>query len=185
MKIEALAAGQDGWQDPVWLRCCQDKDGIGRWLFQRLEKGVGSLLGYHMDFVYDVYLVASDIRGIVDFLPQVADFIDAPVAGGVYLYHVQGTAFVNCPAHVTVIARFALCRFKTVHCLGQDAPGACLPGASRAAEQVGVSHPPAVHGIAQCLGDMLLSYYFRQALGTPLAVENLRSHAVPIILHVP
>ena len=168
----------------MWFCSRQNENSVRRWLFQSLEKGIGCLLSYHVDFVYDVDLVASKIWGIVDFFPQVTNFINAPIARCIYFYYIQSIAFVNCPTYVTVIAGLTLRRIKAIHRLGQDARGAGLPSASWTAEKVGVSYSPAVNRIAQCLGNVVLPYDLRQCLGPPFAVENLRGHAASIILQV-
>jgi hypothetical protein len=69
---------------------------VRRWLLQGLKEGIRSFLGYHMDFIYDIDLVASQVGGIVDLFSQVANFIDAPVTGGVYFYNIGSAGFVYC-----------------------------------------------------------------------------------------
>jgi hypothetical protein len=69
---------------------------VRRRLFQGLKEGIGRFLGYHVDFVYDIDLVASQVGGIIDLFSQVANFIDAPVAGGVYFYNIGSAGFVDC-----------------------------------------------------------------------------------------
>jgi len=68
--------------------------GVRRWLFQRFKEGIGSLFGYHVYLVYDVDLVAGYVGRIVDLFSEVADFIDATIAGGVYFYDIGGAGFV-------------------------------------------------------------------------------------------
>ena len=120
----------------------QDEDDVRRRLLQRLEQGVGGLVGEHVDFVDDIDLVARLVGGIVDLLPQVADIVDAAVAGGINLDHIQGPALGDGLAHGAGIARLALAVGEAVDRLGQDARGAGLAGAARAAEEIGVRDAP-------------------------------------------
>jgi hypothetical protein len=61
----------------------QDKDNMRWWLLQRLEQGIRGAGAEHMDFVYDIDLVASLIGGIVDLFPEAADVINAGVTGSI------------------------------------------------------------------------------------------------------
>ena len=83
----------------------QDKDGVRRRFFQRLQQGVGGLLGEHVDFVDDIDLVAGLVRGVVHLLPQVADLVDAAVAGGVNLDNIERPPLGYLLAHRAGIAR--------------------------------------------------------------------------------
>ena len=157
---------------------------MGRRLLQGLKEGIGRLFGYHVDFVYNVDLVASQIWGVIDFFSQVTDFVNAPVASGVYLYDIRSTTFVDSFTHGAAIARFALLGVQAANCFSQNASGAGLSGAPWTTEKVGVSHPSISYSVAQCLCNMLLSYYFRQCLGAPFAVKDLGGHDALIIPHV-
>ena len=168
----------------MWFRSCQNEFGVGRWLLQGLKEGIGGFFSYHVDFVYNVDLVVSQIWGIIDFFSQVTDFINAPVAGGVYLDDIRGTTFVDSFTHGAAIARFALLGVQAANCFSQNASGAGLSCASWTTEKIGMSHPSISYSVAQCLGNMLLSYYFRQCLGAPFAVKDLRGHDALIIPHV-
>ena len=66
-------------------------DVLGR-LFERLQQGVECLAGEHVDFVDDVDFEARPAGPHVDVLPQLADFVDAAVAGAVDLQHVDVVA---------------------------------------------------------------------------------------------
>ncbi|MBA7694469.1 hypothetical protein ES703_103080 [subsurface metagenome] len=66
----------------------QDKDNMWRWLLERLEQGVRGTGTEHMDFVYDIDLVASLGWSIINPLPEVSDFINTPVAGSINFYDI-------------------------------------------------------------------------------------------------
>jgi hypothetical protein len=78
----------------MWFRGCQYEYSVGRRLLQGLKEGIGRLLGYHVDLVYDIDLVASQIGSIIYLFSQVTNFIDAPVARGVYFYYIGSAGFV-------------------------------------------------------------------------------------------
>ena len=61
----------------------QNKDNMRWWFLKCLEQGVGGFFGEHVDFIYNIDLITSLVRSIVDLLPEVSDFINAAIAGGV------------------------------------------------------------------------------------------------------
>ena len=63
-------------------------DVFGR-LFQGLQQGVEGLAGEHVDFVDDVDLESCPAGPHAGVLPQLADFVDAAVAGAVDFQHVH------------------------------------------------------------------------------------------------
>src|SRR5262249_41642287 len=105
----------------------------------------------------DVDLVARSAGAEVGVAAQLADFIDAPVAGAVDLEHVDVFAGRNATAHVAVIARgrgraaFAVERF------GQDASRRGFAAAGCAGEKVGVRRPVAFEGVDQGASHGLLA----------------------------
>jgi hypothetical protein len=132
---------------------------VRRWLLQGLEHGIGGVFGEHMDFVNDVHLISSAVGGIVDPLAQFPDVIDATVAGSIDLYHIQCPAPIHSFTHLTGVTRLPLTVGKAVDGLGQDTPGAGFACTSRATEEISMSYPPGLQGVAQGLGDMLLPYH--------------------------
>ena len=91
-EIEPLAARQDRDRDLRRLGRAEDELHMLRRLFQRLQQGVEGLAGEHVDFVDDVDLEPRPAGPHVDVLPQLADFVDAAVAGPVDLQHVDVVA---------------------------------------------------------------------------------------------
>jgi hypothetical protein len=69
---------------------------VRRRLLQSFEEGIGRFLSYHVDLVYDIDLVASQVGGVIYLLSKVANFIDAPIAGGVYFYNIRSAGFIYC-----------------------------------------------------------------------------------------
>ena len=70
----------------------EDELHVLRRLFERLQQGVEGLAREHVDFVDDVDLEPRPAGPHVDVLPQLADFVDAAVAGAVDLQHVHVVA---------------------------------------------------------------------------------------------
>jgi len=182
MEIKALTSREDGCQNLVWLCGCQDKNGVRRRLLKCFEEGIGSVLSYHVDFVDDVDLIASHIWRIVHLFPELADFVDTPVAGGIYFDYVQGITFVHCLAQVAFVTGFALLWVEAIYCFGQDAGSAGLTAAAGPAEEIGMGDASSGDGVAQSPGYVFLTCYFRERSRAPLAVENMGGHDMDIIL---
>ena len=154
----------------------QDKDNVRRRLFQRLEQGIGCFFGKHVDFVDNVDFIAGLVGSVVDFLPEVSNFINAAVAGGVNLDNVQGGPLGYGLAQGAGIAGFTLAVIKAVHRLGQDTSGTGLTGAPGTAEKVGMRNMAAAQSVQQRLGDLYLADDISQGLGAPSAIKNLGGH---------
>ena len=94
-KVEPLAAGDDRRKEFLRVGGGEDEAGMGGRLFQRLEEGVRRRAGDLVRFVDDVDLGAK-LRGrVADALPQIADVVDAAVAGGVDLDDVGRRAGID------------------------------------------------------------------------------------------
>ena len=125
----------------------QDKDNMWWWFLQGLEQGVGGFFSEHMDFIYNINLVAGLIWSIVDPLPEVSDFINTPIAGGINLNDIQGSTLSYCLANTASIARFTLAISKTIHRLSQNTSGGGLTGSSWTTKKVGMRYTTATQGI--------------------------------------
>ena len=125
----------------------EDKNNVRRWFLKRLKQGVRRFFSQHVDFVYNIDLVAGLVRGIVDPLTEVSDFINAAIASRIYFYNIQSPALAYCLAHGAGITRFALAIGKAIYCLSQDTAGGGLAGPSRTIKKVGVRYATTVEGI--------------------------------------
>jgi hypothetical protein len=96
-----------------------------------------------MHFIDYIDLVTEDIGRVVHALLQVIHVIYAAVAGLVNLNYVQRSAPVNGNAGFTGIAGLTVDRAFAIDSFGQDAGGAGLSAAARAAEQIGMGNPSA------------------------------------------
>ena len=77
---------------------------LGR-LFERLQERVERLLREHVDFVDDVDLVPHAAGPHGHVLPQLANLVDAAVAGAVDFQHVDVVAGRHAEADVALVAR--------------------------------------------------------------------------------
>jgi hypothetical protein len=152
------------------------------WLLQSLQQGIGSCFSKHVDFIYDVYLVAGDAGTITHPFPEIANLVNATVAGSIYLHYVQRASFGNGAANITIVAWFAPLLTETINCLGQDTPGTRFASASRAAKKISMGYFLALHSAAQSPRYRLLPYYFSKTLRPPLAIENFKPHVISLII---
>ncbi len=126
---------------------CQDKDNIGWWFFKGLEQGIGGIGAKHVDFVYDVDLVASLVGRIIDPLTQATDIINTSVAGGINFNDIQGFAFIGCLAHGAGVAWFTLAIVQAIYRLSQNTASAGLASSSRTTKEIGMRYLAAGKGI--------------------------------------
>jgi len=91
-EFEALAAGNDGWQDFLRFRRGKDELHVRRRLFQCFEQGVEGLSRQHVHFVDDVDLEGALGRRVLAVLAQVTDLIDRIVGRPVDLDHIHAVS---------------------------------------------------------------------------------------------
>ena len=123
-----------------------------------------------MDLVDDVHLVPALVRGVSDLVAEVANVVDAPVAGGVDLDEVERTALVDRLADVARIVRLPILRLATVRGFCHDAGGARLARSAWAGEQVRMGDPSERHGVAERLRDGILPDDLYESPRTPLSI---------------
>ena len=105
-KVEPLAARQDGNRDLVHLGGGEQEFHMRRRLLERFQKRVEGALRQHVNFVDDVDLVARRDGGIAHRLDDLADVVDAGVAGGVHFDHVDVAALGDRSARLAHAAGF-------------------------------------------------------------------------------
>ena len=91
-EIVALTPRQNRNRDLVGFGSRQDKDHIGRRLFQRFQKRIKSSDGKHMHLIDNVDLVFSCGGRIGDLLPDLTDVVHTVVGCGIDLDDVHGSA---------------------------------------------------------------------------------------------
>ena len=92
-----------------------------------LSRALNASRGEHVDFVDDVDLVAAAAGAVLHVAAQLADLIDAAIAGAVDFEHVDVLAGGDAPAHVADVARRGCGAVVAVEALGEDAGGEVLP----------------------------------------------------------
>ena len=149
---------------------------VRRRLLDELQQGVEALRGDHVRLVDDVDLVAAGHRREERSLAQVASIVDAAVAGGVDLDHVDaaGTAAGQVAARQALPARLGPRAELAVQRAGEDAGRGRLAAAARTGEQVGVVDPVVGQGPLQRLGDVLLPDHVGEGVRPVAAVEGER-----------
>ena len=159
--MKVLAARYDSGQNFMWLGSRQNKDYMGRRLFQRLKQSIRSRVRKHMNLINDISFITATARDIIYFFPERADIVNAPVAGSVYLDHVHKPTLVYGATYFALVTGFTILRIKTVNSLDQDTPGAGFPRSPRARKEVGMCQLLFFHGTAQSTGHHLLPHHLR------------------------
>src|SRR5262249_25840792 len=112
------------------------------------------------DFVDDVHLESAAGGAVLAVLDQLADVVDAGIAGGVDLDHVDVIAARDAEAgraFAAGLGRRALFAGLAVRGLGEDAGHRCLAGATGAAEEVGVGDSAGSDRLLERLGNVVLA----------------------------
>ena len=175
-QVEPLAAREDGGQDLLRVgRGEHELHVLGR-LFEGLEQRVERRRREHVDFVNDVDLELGAGRGVLAGLAQLADLLDAVVAGAVDFEHVQRAAFGDFLAARVVVVEIHLRAAGAIEALGEDAGDGGFAGAARAAKQVGVGDALLLDGVGQRLGDVFLAHHIAEALRPILPGYDLIAH---------
>ena len=139
------------------------------------------------DLVDDVDLGPTAGGGVADVLPQIADLVDAPVAGPVDLEHVETGAARDLLTGIALVARLrdgTVGRPLAVQGLGQDASRRGLADSSRTGEEKGVREAPGLDRVGERSGDVLLPDDVFEALGAPAPGENLIGQPHPPFLRL-
>ena len=137
--------------------------------FQRFQQRVEGAFTEHMDFVDDVDLEAAAGRAIAGVVHDLADVVDAGIAGGVDFDHVEIIAAGDGQAGIAFAAGRGRGGIKllTIQGFGQDSGGAGLTGASGAAKKIGVGDPAGFDCALERLRNVLLADKFVE-IGGPI-----------------
>jgi hypothetical protein len=175
-EVEARHPREDRRRELVDLGGGEDEgDVLGR-LLEGLQQGVEGRAGEHVHLVDDVDLAAGGLRQVADLVAEVANVLDAVVAGAVDLDHVDRAALGDRGALVAHVARVDRRAFDAHQALGEQARGGGLAEASPAAEEVRVMDPVVGDRVGQGAGDVLLTDQVREALRAVLACEDDVGH---------
>ena len=109
-------------------------------------------------------------------LAQLADLVDAAVAGAVDFEHVERAAFGDFLAARIVVVEIHLRAAGAVQAFGKNAGDGGLAGAARAAEKIGVGDAVLLDGVGERLRDMLLADDIGETLRAILSGYDLIGH---------
>jgi hypothetical protein len=158
----------------MYLSCCQDKNCVGRRLFERFEKRVECLCRKHVDFVDDVDFIFA-LRGRkVDLVAQVANIVHTGVGGGVNLDQVEETVLVDRFAILTlVVGAFRWVRIQAIDRFRQKARERGLACPTRPSEEIGVRDAVCRDGILESRDDVVLPHDFVPFFWPVFSIECL------------
>ncbi len=179
LQVEALAARQHRDRHLVHLGRGEQELHVRRRFLQRLEQAVPCLFGEHVRFVDDVHLVARGDSGIAHSLGYLANVVDAGMAGGVHLNHVDMAPLGNRDAGFTHAARrnrgAALpIGADAVQRLGDQPRGRGLAHPAHPGHEERMRQPLAPDRVAQRLHHGVLA----DQLGKGLRAVFARKHAI-------
>ena len=176
-QVEALAAAEHGDRELVDLGGREQELHVRRRFLESLQQRVESIARQHVDFVDDVDLVARRNRRIAHRLDDLAHIVDAGVAGGVHLDHVDVAALGDRPARLTDPARVDRrpplpVRPDTVQRLGDQPRGAGLADPAHPGHQERMRQPLARDRVGQRGDHRILPDQLRERLRAVLAREH-------------
>ena len=170
-EIIPLAAGQNGGRHLLDLGRRQNKNDMGRRLFQRLEQRIEGCCGQHVHLIDNVYLIFTGAGRVSSLIAQVADIIHAVVGSGIHFHYIQNAAVVDAPADLALTAGVAIYRVQAVDRLCKNFSAGGFAGAAHTGEQIGVAHTVCHDLVFQSGDDGPLTHHVFKALGPPLAVQ--------------
>jgi len=144
---------------------------VGR-LLERLQNGVRGLLGEHVRLVHDVDLHAAAGRPQRHPIADLADVVDAAVAGRIHFDHVDGGGVVDAATRLADEAGGDRRPLLAVDRFGQDLGHGGLTGAARTGEQVCVRNPVELDGVSERLHHVRLPDHLAEVLRAMGAVES-------------
>ena len=177
-QVETLAARQDRDGHLADFGGGEDEFHMGGGFFKGLQQGVEGGGAEHMHFVKNEDLVARG-SGTVGhaFNDRIADVLDAGLAGGVHLHHIDMAAFGNGAAGLALAAglgRRASLAIGTgaVQALGDDPGGGGFAGAANAGEDEGMGDAVGGKGIFQGAHHRLLPDEIGKGFGAVFAGKD-------------
>ena len=177
-QVEALAAGKDGRQDLLGVGCREHKLHVLRRLFEGLEQGIERRSREHVNFVNDVDLKPGGGRSVSAGLPQLADLLDAIIAGAVDFENVQRPALGDFLAARVGVVEIHFRSAGAIEAFGKNAGDGGFASAARAAKEVGVSNALALDGLGEGLSDVFLPHNLGEALRAILPGYDLIGHSL-------
>jgi hypothetical protein len=171
VKVKTLATGENGGGYLVGLGGRQNENHMLRGLLERLQQGIERLGGEHVNFIDDIDLVRAFLGCELTALPQLPDFVDAPVGSAVDFETVEGSAVGDAAAGLTLETGLGGHAFGTVQAFGQESGYARLARSPWAGKEVGMGDVLGPQGVLQRANHVLLTHYLGKSLWPPAAVE--------------
>ena len=122
---------------------CQNKDDIGRRLFQCFQKRIERSNRKHMHLINNINLEFSFCRRIIDLFDNLPDTVHAIVGCRINLDYIHTGSCCNGLADRTFSTRTAIHRMLTIDRFCKDLGNCGLTGSTGTAEQIGMGSPPA------------------------------------------
>ena len=141
------------------LSCSQNKNSIGRRLFEGLQQGIKRAGREHVHLVDDIDRILTYLRRNTHLVDQSADIIHRVVRSGIQFMDIERPLLVKRAAGFALVACVMLSgRIKTIDGLGKNAGTSGLTHSARSAEKISVRQMILADGIAQGLRQCLLPY---------------------------
>ena len=178
-KIIALYAGENGGRQLLGLGGGQNEHHMRGRFLQRLKQRVKGRGGEHVHLVDDIHLVTAQLSGVAHLLQQLADVIDAVVAGCVQFQHIHGGFTYDGPAGLALTAGVSVIGIEAVNGTAHEL---CHGGFARtpaAAKQIGVRNAPVLDLPPEGFDRRRLTQHLFKGLRPPFAVQCLICHTTP------
>ena len=162
------------------LRGAENEDDVRRRLLERLQQRVGGVGRERVGLVEDVDAIPTKDGLLVDAITNLADVINATVAGCIELEDVERSAVGDRAARLALEARRGrrCVEGLTVERLAEDLGERRFARTARAGKEVRMAHATLLNRVRQGLHDVALADDVREVLRTVLTVE--RGHVVSL-----
>jgi hypothetical protein len=165
-EIENLTAAQDRGKYFMLFSGSQNKNSVGRGLFQGFQEGIKGGRAEHMNLVYHIYFVPARLGYKSHLLYQVADILYRIIGSGIQLKIIHGSPIVKRGAALAFITGFPFFGWLfTIDGLGQDTGTGGFTHPSRSAKQKGMCQLLVYDRIAKRCGNMRLPHNGVKSLG--------------------
>ena len=176
-QIEPLTARQHRHRDPAHLGGGEHELHVRRRFLERLEERVEGALREHVDLVDDVDLGARGRGPVAGAFDQLADVVDAGVAGGVHFEDIHVAVLVDGAAVLAFAARFdgrpaGAVGANAIERAGDDSRGGRLANPAHAGQHERVRQPPGSERIGEGAHHRLLADQFGKRLRSIGAGED-------------
>ena len=177
LEIELQTARQNRHRNFLRVRRGQNEFHVLRRFFQGLQHGVEGGSGQHVHFVDHIHLESAPRGCVGGVFQQLTHFVDARIGRSINFQQINEAPGVDFLAGCALTtrrsrdARFAIQRFS------EDAGNGCLADPARPGKEIGVVQTLLGERMIECTYDVFLTHQGREIARSPLARENLITHA--------